>query len=147
MYDVLFEPIRDKVKNILEIGVQYGHSLHMWHDFFPNATIHGVDVLPISFSDERIKTYVGSQNDVNFLNTLCNTQYDIIIDDGSHINSDQNISLGVLEKFLVKDGFYIIEDILPGNDWVKWCKPKLCSFIGMVSTSPSAEQMLVLRRR
>jgi cephalosporin hydroxylase len=146
MYDVLFEPIKNSVKNILEIGIQYGYSLNMWRDYFPSAMVHGVDIVPVEIKDERIKTYFGSQSDISFLNSLCNTSYDIIIDDGSHIHSDQAITLQVLEKSLVKGGFYIIEDIPAGDNWGLWCAPTLCSFVGKVSPSPNGEQILILRK-
>ena len=81
MYDLLFDHLKNDVKNILEIGIQYGYSLSMWHDYFPRSIIHGIDIVPIDMKNDRIKTYVGSQNDVNFLDSLCNIQYDIIIDD------------------------------------------------------------------
>ena len=143
MYDTLFKPIKDSVKNILEIGIQYGYSLNMWRDYFPNAMVHGVDIVPVEIKDERIKTYFGSQTDIDFLNSLCNTSYDIIIDDGSHLHPDQAVTLNVLEKSLVKGGYYIIEDIPCGDNWGLWCAPMLCSFVGMVSPTPNGEQILI----
>lgn len=36
--------------------------------------------------------------------------FDIIIDDGSHILSDQLFSINYFYKYLKKDGYYVIED-------------------------------------
>lgn len=38
--------IREQVTNVLEIGVQTDCSMKMWEDFFPIATIHGLDIDP-----------------------------------------------------------------------------------------------------
>ena len=37
-------------------------------------------------------------------------KFDIIIDDGSHLLSDQLFSLNYFYKYLTNDGYYIIED-------------------------------------
>lgn len=44
LYHALFEPIRDRVLNITEIGVALGQSLQVWHDYFENANVYGVDI-------------------------------------------------------------------------------------------------------
>ena len=59
-YEEMFEPIRNKVQNVLEVGVAGGWSLKIWEEYFPNATIHGVDIDPDTFQDhiaesDRIK--------------------------------------------------------------------------------------------
>ena len=45
-YDKILFPLREKFTNILEIGVANGSSVRMWEEYFPNATIHGVDFTP-----------------------------------------------------------------------------------------------------
>jgi hypothetical protein len=40
-YAEQFNDIRHSVKKVLEIGVFRGHSLLMWHDYFPNAEKSG----------------------------------------------------------------------------------------------------------
>lgn len=44
LYSAIFDPIRDKVANITEIGVAQGQSLQVWHDYFEKAHIWGVDI-------------------------------------------------------------------------------------------------------
>ena len=41
--------------NVLEIGVQDGGSIKLWHDYFQNATIYGLDVKKISDTWDGIK--------------------------------------------------------------------------------------------
>ena len=50
--------------------------------------------------------------------TLCNPDgFDIIIDDGSHDQTHQQVSWGVLFGFLRRGGLYVIEDIITGENW------------------------------
>ena len=43
LYDAIFSTQRSTTRRMLEVGVFYGASIRMWHDYFPAATIHGVD--------------------------------------------------------------------------------------------------------
>ena len=42
--DLLFSK-KKTAKNVLEIGVQNRGSVKLWHDFFTNATVYGVDII------------------------------------------------------------------------------------------------------
>lgn len=116
IYQTYFEKIKNKKLRILEIGIgggentKYGgNSLKMWAKYFSNSEILGIDIYDKSLLDyRRIKTYCGSQSDVNFLAQFNNL--DIIIDDGSHINSDIITSFEFLFPRLNQGGFYCIED-------------------------------------
>ena len=44
LYETLFDPIRDKVLNMTEVGVAGGKSLELWQTYFPHAHIWGLDV-------------------------------------------------------------------------------------------------------
>jgi hypothetical protein len=85
----------DKEIKLLELGVYHfvpGHSLELWRDYFPRATIVGIDLeLPCGFvSSERIEVFQGSHADTRFLSEVvgktASDGFDIIIDDASHIN-------------------------------------------------------------
>ena len=144
-YITLFEPRRDDVKQMLEIGIgslennqmgglngdlvelcgyKTGNSLKCWAEYFPNATIHGIDIYKHSELDtDRIKTYVADQSNANDLKRVAKAigdKLDIIIDDGSHIHQHQVISFMNLHQHLTPDGIYVIEDINPktAKDWV-----------------------------
>ena len=47
-------------------------------------------------------------NKINFFEDI--KKFDIIIDDGSHILSDQLKAINYFFKYLNKDGYYVIED-------------------------------------
>lgn len=116
VYYEYFQPIRYDDLTILEIGIFDGASLKMWESFFLNAMIYGVDVNPKckQYEEARIKVFIGSQNDKNFLQELTSSigkSIDIIIDDGSHKTSDHKKSLEVLFPYLSPGGFYFIEDL------------------------------------
>jgi hypothetical protein len=116
-YDNYFKKIKDDIKNVCEIGIYNGGSLKMWRDYFINAKIYGIDIVPspLDKTEERIITAVVDQSkrqelelfvDMHGLDNL-----DVIIDDGSHIMKDQQISFGVLFNSLKSGGVYILEDL------------------------------------
>lgn len=98
-------------KRVLEIGVQGGGSLKIWAKMFPNAEIVGVDILEDckKYEGGNIKVFIGDQHDVKFLETLGN--FDIIIDDGGHTMTQQQVSLKTLMLQLSDTGIYVIEDL------------------------------------
>lgn len=119
-YQKHFTPFRYKKINLLEIGVggyenplSGGESLRMWKTFFPFAKIFSLDLYDKSFLQEkRIKIFKGSQVDLDFLEDVCNQAglFDLIIDDGSHINEHVIKSFEFLFPKLKKGGIYVIED-------------------------------------
>jgi hypothetical protein len=132
VYYGFWEPIRQKVKSVLEIGIFKGGSLLMLRDFFPNATIFGIDIRdgvpggdgePIGAlaSADRIVTSLCSQIDNDRIDSLfSNKTFDLIIDDACHNPIFQQESLGYLFKYLNPGGLYIIEDLhtsLMGEKW------------------------------
>ena len=115
---VYFELLKDKresVKKVLEIGIGKGASLLMWRDFFPNAQIYGVDIIPEALvSGKRIKSYLCDQTKESDLQELIKnigSDLDLIIDDGSHIRADQLFACKTLMPLVKKDVLYIIEDV------------------------------------
>ena len=119
-YQNHFNRFQFKKINLLEIGVggydcpiSGGESLRMWKSFFPFAKIVSIDIFDKSFHEEkRIKIFKGNQIDELFLETVCNKSgmFDIIIDDGSHINEHVIKSFEFLFPKLKKGGIYAIED-------------------------------------
>lgn len=126
IYEQIFACYRDKPINILEIGLNIEYSwrpdtykphhcpsLQMWKAWFKNANIYGFDIQDFShIKEDRIKIFRGDQGkkkDFKKLLSKC-SEFDIIIDDGSHRSDHQQISLGVLFPYLKNNGIYVIED-------------------------------------
>ena len=120
-YERHFGPIRDKSINILEIGIggygrpdHGGESLKVWRDYFPHATIVGIDIEEKNLDlGERITIRQCDQNDKATLWQLNeqNGPFDIIIDDGSHFQEHIFTSFNILWPFLNPGGIYVIEDL------------------------------------
>lgn len=116
-----FDPIRDRPLRLLEIGIggyhlekRGGESLRAWEAYFPNATVHGLDIEDKSFLDGgRIRTHVGDQSSPACLERL-NAEhgpFDVIIDDGSHQQAHIITSFLTLFPLLSPGGIYVIEDM------------------------------------
>ncbi len=120
-YHRFFEKFRYSKINLLEIGVggyddpcRGGESLCMWEEYFPNAKIVAIDIYPKEVCQkERIKIYQGSQIDKNLLQIINNNDgpFDIIIDDGSHMNQHIIKSFDMLFPMLKDQGVYVVEDL------------------------------------
>ncbi len=116
-----FELLRYDRINLLEIGVggyndpnSGGDSLRMWEEYFPHAVIYGIDIFDKRRHQRgRIKIHQGSQDDPEFLRDVVREagHFDIIIDDGSHINAHVIKSFKILFPYLSADGIYAIEDV------------------------------------
>ncbi|MBS4014678.1 MAG: class I SAM-dependent methyltransferase [Bacteroidetes bacterium] len=120
IYTLYFRKIRRQKLKILEIGVggydnptAGGASLKMWKRYFTKSNITAIDIYDKKKLEEnRVKIFRGSQDDYNFLMDVNNTQgpFDIIIDDGSHINNHVINSFNYLFPILKKGGIYVVED-------------------------------------
>jgi hypothetical protein len=114
MYEECFWFNRDNIKCILEIGVLGGNSLKMWRDYFPNSKVWGLDIDPKSDRDygDRINVIIGDQIDENTISKIApNEQFDLVIDDGSHIVDHIITSFDILWSRIKSGGFYVIEDL------------------------------------
>lgn len=112
---------RDDALKILEIGIggygtgpTGGGSLKAWRRYFTRGLVYGLDIMDKSHADQnRIKTLQGSQNDPDFLTRVAEEHgpFDIIVDDGSHLNEHIHTSFRTLFPYLRHGGCYIIEDM------------------------------------
>jgi demethylmacrocin O-methyltransferase len=120
-YSRHFARLRTKPIRLLEIGIggyQYedlgGESLRMWQRYFPRGLVYGLDIFPKpGVHGPRIRTVQGDQSDPEFLDELgCRLgPFDIVIDDGSHINDHVKTSFGGLFPHVRSGGLYVIEDL------------------------------------
>ncbi len=111
VYKRHFKAQRKEIKSLLEIGVQYGGSLKMWRDYFPNAQITGMDINPKckKHRDKRIDIVIGDQEDKTLLHGL--GRFDIIVDDGGHTMDQQMTSFSLLWSHINPGGVFVLEDI------------------------------------
>ena len=116
VYDNLFKDLRNKRIKLLELGVLRGASLRLWHKAFPKGQIYGLDKNKTMWQEmtkdlDRVKVFVGMQEDNEFLKKVANHgQFDIIIDDCGHNPSQQLDTFFCLWGTLKPHGYYIIED-------------------------------------
>lgn len=110
--------LKDKLVNVLEIGVENGASLKMWKKFFGSkANIYAIDInsTTLNYQEDRIKIYIYDQSNRESLNKfkeeIKDIKFDLIVDDGSHNMKDQIITLYELYPLLKEDGLYILEDL------------------------------------
>ncbi len=112
-YQNLFEKFdRNAPLEILELGVQRGGSLLAWKEYFPNATVTGIDI-----SDSRLEKY--KKDNVKFIlgdlrvaiKEVENDKFDIIIDDADHFDGTNAWIVANYYKLLKPVGIIVIEDI------------------------------------
>lgn len=113
VYSNLFSPLKESVKNVLEIGILNGGSLELWRDYFNNATIIGVDIDDPwkELCNERIIQIMADAYSHSFLNFLPDDYFDIIIDDGPHTPESQIFFVKNYANKVKKGGLMICEDI------------------------------------
>jgi len=127
LYYEKWKDIRYDIKKIFEIGIGgdfpltetlHASSLKMLRDFFINAKIYGIDVVPdyVKITDDmdNIEVFLCDGSNKDSLDEIFNNiggDFDIIIDDGGHNTINQQKSLGCLFKQLKSGGMYIIEDL------------------------------------
>lgn len=116
IYERHFERFRNRPIRMLEIGVHGGGSLHMWRNYFHEGSqIVGIDINPdcAEHADVNIDVHIGSQDDESFLTQVADQYggFDIILDDGSHVNSHVIKTFDTLYGRVSSDGVYLVEDM------------------------------------
>jgi hypothetical protein len=136
LYEKLLTNKKITAKNVLEIGIgdfgeKNGGSIKLWRDFFTNATIYGIDILPINrvldelLNDKRVILYTSSDGynetffNKNFLDK--NIQFDFMLDDGPHTLGSMKQFIKLYSQIMTPDGILIIEDI-QSWDWINILK-------------------------
>jgi hypothetical protein len=115
LYDELFGSLRDKPVALLELGVCFGLSMHMWADYFthPDTVIHGIDNHSYGeFQGEQPSNVVlwdGDQAErpAGWPNPIL----DVVIDDASHDPVKTEASFRLWFKAVRPGGIYVVEDI------------------------------------
>lgn len=124
LYERLFEDLRHRPLTILELGVHSGHSLHLWHQYFPAATITGLDMRgrPDDMPSDRVRYVQGRQEDpAAIAEAVRDGPFDIIIDDASHVGRLTKATYGLLFRDHLKAGaLYVLEDIAASTTLPDW---------------------------
>jgi len=116
IYEMYFERFRHLPVDIVEIGVRDGASVDMWNKYFANAnSIYGVEIDDTwweSLLKEHVHYVQGDATEPAILSKFPSEQkFDIIIDDGSHINEQIIKSFEIFYPRLKSGGVYVIEDL------------------------------------
>lgn len=112
-YEWHFSRYRYEKFNFWEIGVDRGGSLKVWVDYFPNATVIGIDIKPKPETfplPERSIWYHGDATNPGVISSLA-LEYPpgIVLDDGSHMASQMRKSFELI--FPLTKWLYAVEDI------------------------------------
>ena len=119
-YEKLLNDKTNEDLKLLEIGIENGGSVRLFHDYLVNSEIIGVDIDErwsfgnITDYDRLIVKYFDGY-DLSKWGELPFESYDIIIDDGPHTIESQIFALSNFSKKLNKGGHLIIEDVPQAN--------------------------------
>jgi hypothetical protein len=113
-YNHLLTPLKSKAINLLEIGIQFGHSIMLWHSYFPKAKIYCADITecPDISHLTRVTQYTEDAYSPSLLEKLSGKTFDIIIDDGPHTLESMEYFLTYYPHLLKKTGVLVLEDII-----------------------------------
>jgi hypothetical protein len=116
-YEDLFRKYRDLPIVYLEIGIFEGESLKAMREVFKNAKcIIGIDINPnckkYEDLDRNIFIEIGDASSEDFIRSVISKykNFDVILDDGSHINKDVIKSFEYLFPYVSNEGLYVVED-------------------------------------
>jgi predicted O-methyltransferase YrrM len=110
VYEQHLARLKSEPVNLLEIGVACGASLKMWSRYFPYGRITGVDIRP-----ECAELCSGYPNvEIKIADATKERMFgdwDVIIDDGSHVAGHIVKSFHLNWPWLKSGGVYFIEDL------------------------------------
>jgi len=130
LYQKLLINKKESAKNVLEVGICYGGSIKLWHDFFTNATVYGLDIIPIYTeyildeikNKDRITLYTSTNAyDEYFVKNYFldkNIKFDFMLDDGPHSLESMKQFINLYSQVMTEDGILIIEDVQDWN-WIE----------------------------
>lgn len=161
LYDRLFSPMRDRPIRFMEIGLNVGASVKLWLEYFTEARIFGVDIVPFEpkVQLQNIGRFIfeqGDQFDIEFWNRFKekhSEKFDVIIDDGCHFSGPIITSFACLWPHVKPGGLYIVEDLSevknPAShtagyqDQLEWSTAMLGNLI--IGTAPEISEAIVMK--
>lgn len=121
-YESAFAHLRNADIKLVEIGVGSAESMKGWLSYFPNAQVHGIDIVhntnewnsPGEKPHPRYTFTTGDQGSEAFWKEFVKAHgsgWDILCDDGSHSNKDIITTFRMMWPHIGLSGFYAIEDL------------------------------------
>jgi hypothetical protein len=122
--------MRLTARTVVEIGIDEGGSILLWHEYFPNAMIYALDIAPtcppalapLARSSPRLKLHLGEDayEAANVYRNFGNTsiRFDIILDDGPHSFVSMQLAIEQFLPLLNPRGIFVIEDVQAVN-WTR----------------------------
>ena len=111
----------ERVMSVLEIGVQNGGSLILWHEWFTNAKIVGIDIMDACLNNykeaslgrefPRIEIIIADGYERAIADAHKDNSYDYIIDDGPHSIESMKLAIELWMPKVKQGGKLIIEDV------------------------------------
>lgn len=121
VYEELMRPLMDKECAVLEVGVQLGGSILLWHDLLPKGFVIGVDIeksyhesIPTRMDEKRHALLIQdayTPETIDCIKELAPNGLDLAIDDGPHSLQSQIDFLRLYLPLLKKGGVAVVEDI------------------------------------
>lgn len=117
-YDRIFLPFAEKPVRVLSIGIQNCGDLEIYTKYFRRGKVFvGCDINEAcsnaKFDDKRVNIVIGDVNEKETTSKIAyiSSEFDIIIDDGSHKSSDIVKTFMLYFHYLSNDGVFVIEDL------------------------------------
>lgn len=125
IYHRHFDKFLNQQINLLEIGIDQGGSLELWHEYFKDqCNLFAIDINPYVLTlefDFAVDITIGDQTDYQFWTNYINNypKFDIVIDDGGHTMTDQLTTLIHIFPHLNDGGILLVEDTHTSY-WSAW---------------------------
>ena len=125
-YQNLFEKKKTTATHVLEVGIgphlhSNGGSIMMWANYFINAEVYALDIIPIDniyndlFHHSRLRVFAGTNayDPLFFKNHFLtkSPRFDIVLDDGPHTLESMVAFVVLYSQILKEDGILVIEDV------------------------------------
>lgn len=139
LYESLMVSKKETATHVLEVGIGpipggNGGSIKLWHDYFVNAKVYGLDIVNIDvvpdmlLNNDRIIIHASTDAyDEDFLRTNFidkEIKFDMVLDDGPHTLDSMKQFIKLYSQVLKDDGMLIIEDV-QSWDWIEELKQQV----------------------
>lgn len=120
-YERLLKPYRFENIKLVEIGIQYGGSALLFHEYLPNAEFIFIDIVNQihpnilnKMDNKRYSLYFDDAYSDGFVSALSKQHsdgFDILIDDGPHTLESQILCIQKYLPLIKPNGMLIVEDV------------------------------------